>query len=137
MTGSPLHHFGGLGSFDGIDEFEDLDDDGHDGEGPSVVDGVVDGVVVVVNELDRLEAEGGACIMYTHFGLGFWDGHRLHPQFAELMTLLARRNGWFAPVSELLGYLLAQRGGQSVLQGAQRRELERRWLLHKIRFGTA
>ena len=24
--------------------------------------------------LDRLEADGGACIMYTHFGLGFWDG---------------------------------------------------------------
>ena len=53
------------------------------------------------------------------------------------MTRLARRNGWFVPVSELLDYLLAQRGGRSVLRAAERRELERRWLLHKVRFGNA
>jgi len=86
--------------------------------------------------LDRLEAEGGACIMYTHFGLGFRDG-RLHSGFREMMTRLARRNGWFVPVSQLLDYLLAQRGGQSILQPSQRRELERRWLWHKVRFGNA
>jgi len=74
--------------------------------------------------------------MYTHFGLGFWD-NRLHAGFSDLMTRLARRNGWFVPVSQLLDYLLAQRGGQSVLQPGQRRELERRWLLHKVRFGNA
>ena len=86
--------------------------------------------------IDRLEEDGGACIMYTHFGLGFWDG-RLHPPFQELMTRLARRNGWFVPVSELLDYLLVQHGGESVLTSAQRRQLERRWLLHKVWFGTA
>lgn len=85
---------------------------------------------------EMLESEGGACVMYTHFGLGFWDG-RIHPRFAELMTRLARRNGWFVPVSQLLDYLLARKGGQAVLQPAQRRELERRWLMHKIRFGNA
>ena len=57
--------------------------------------------------LDRLEGEGGACIMYTHFGLGFWDG-RVHEGFAKPMTRLARRNGWFVPVSQLLDYLLEQ-----------------------------
>lgn len=87
--------------------------------------------------LDRLEADGGACIMYTHFGLGFWDGQHLHRRFVERMTSLARRNGWFVPVSQLLDFLLAQRGGHSILQPAQRRELERRWLLHKVRFGNA
>ncbi len=86
--------------------------------------------------IDRLEAEGGACIMYTHFGLGFWDG-RIHPGFQEAMTSLARRNGWFVPVGSLLDWLLAQRGGNSVIQPAQRRDLERRWLWHKIRFGNA
>jgi len=86
--------------------------------------------------LDRLEAERGACIMYTHFGLGFWDG-RLDPRFVETMTRLARRNGWFVPVSQLLDHLLAERVGQLVLQPAHRRELERRWLLHKLRFGNA
>ena len=74
--------------------------------------------------------------MYTHFGLGFWDG-RLHPGFTDVMTRLARRNGWFVPVSQLLDDLLAKRGGESVLQAGQRRELERRWLVHKVRFGNA
>jgi hypothetical protein len=86
--------------------------------------------------LDRLEAAGGACIMYTHFGLGFWDG-RLHSGFRDRMTSLARRNGWWAPVSQVLDHLLAERDGQSVLQAAERRELERRWLMHKVRFGNA
>jgi hypothetical protein len=87
-------------------------------------------------KLDQLEADGGACIMYTHFGLGFWDG-RLKRQFVERMTSLARRRGWFVPVSQLLDYLLAQKGGQSILRDAERRELERRWLMHKVRFGNA
>jgi hypothetical protein len=86
--------------------------------------------------LDRLEEEGGACIMYTHFGLGYWDG-RLHTGFRERMTCLARRNGWYVPVSDLLDYLLEQHGQPSVLTAAQRRRLERRWLMHKLRYGTA
>ncbi len=86
--------------------------------------------------LDQLEEEGGACLMYTHFGLGFWDG-QLHAGFRESMTRLARRNGWFVPVSELLDYLLEQRGEPAVLTPAQRRQLERRWLMHKLRYGTA
>lgn len=86
--------------------------------------------------LDRLEAEGGACIMYTHFGLGFWDGG-LNPRFADAMTRLAQRNGWFVPVATLLDFLLERRGGESVLHPAQRRQLEWRWLLHKVRFGNA
>jgi|SRR5579871_1656036 len=91
---------------------------------------------IAESNLDRLAADGGACIMYTHFGLGFWDG-RLHPGFRKTMTGLARRNGWFVPVSQLLDYLLAQHGGQSVLQATERRILERRWLAHKVRFGNA
>ena len=88
-------------------------------------------------QVERLEAEGGACIMYTHFGLGFWDGRRLDARFVERMTRLARRNGWFVPAGQLLDYLLVRKGGESVLLPAQRRELERRWLVHKIRYGNA
>ena len=86
--------------------------------------------------LDRLEAEGGASIMYTHFGLGFWD-NRLHSGFVEAMTRLAHRNGWFVPVSHLLDHVLAERVGESILKPAERQELERRWLWHKVRFGNA
>lgn len=85
---------------------------------------------------ERLEEERGACIMYTHFGHGFWDGRQLHRRFRELMTRLSRRNGWFVPVGTLLDYLLA-RNPNPVLTPAERRRLERRWLIHKVRFGTA
>ena len=85
---------------------------------------------------DRLEAEGGACIMYTHFAHGFVEGGRLVPRFVTLMERLARKNGWFVPVSVLLDHLLAQRP-DPVLTDAQRARLEWRWLAHKIRYGTA
>lgn len=86
---------------------------------------------------DRLEEAGGACIMYTHFGHGFHDG-TLHPRFRELMTRLARRNGWFVPVSTLLDHLAgSQTLAERSITPAQRRSLERRWLLHKVRYGSA
>jgi hypothetical protein len=86
---------------------------------------------------DQLEAEGGACILYTHFGHGYWDGREVNGRFRELITRLSRKNGWFVPVGELLDYLIAQRGGAHVLTAAERAALERRWLWHKIRYGTA
>jgi len=85
---------------------------------------------------DRLEAEGGACIMYTHFGLGFVEQGALNPRFCALMERLSRKNGWFVPVSTLLDYLLDLRGTR-VLRNAERAALERKWLMHKIRFGSA
>ena len=83
---------------------------------------------------DRLEANGGACIMYTHFAAGFLVDDRLDPRFERLMTRLAARNGWFVPVATLLDYLASQRG-LTVLTAAQRRNLEWRWLLSKARVG--
>lgn len=83
---------------------------------------------------DRLAAEGGACIMYTHFASGFCADGRLNPRFRELMIRLAGTNGWFVPVATLLDYL-AEHRGRTVVTGAQRRSLERRWLLSKARVG--
>jgi hypothetical protein len=85
---------------------------------------------------DELEREGGACIMYTHFGHGYSEGGRLNTRFRELMTSLSRRNGWFVPVSTLLDFLAAQ-NPQRTISTADRVALERRWLMHKVRFGTA
>ena len=85
---------------------------------------------------DRLEAEGGACIIYTHFGHGFYDGGRVNRRFQFLVERLARRNGWFVPVSTLLDCLVRQRERESILP-AERHQLEWRWLRHKIGFGTA
>ncbi|HEY3067330.1 MAG TPA: hypothetical protein VGL09_16165 [Methylomirabilota bacterium] len=47
---------------------------------------------------DLLEAEGGACIMYTHFGMGFVQHGQLDPRFRSLMRRLGKKKGWFVPV---------------------------------------
>jgi hypothetical protein len=84
---------------------------------------------------DRLEEEGGACIMYTHFGLGFSENGRLHPRFRELMKRLGRKNGWFVGVSTLLDYLRDVKG-PTIIDTRGRARLERRWLAHKLRVGA-
>jgi hypothetical protein len=85
---------------------------------------------------DRLEAEGGACIMYTHFGHGYVQDGRLHARFKALMTRLSQKNGWFVPVSTLLDHLRQQRDGLDITD-AERQSLERRWLWEKMFRGTS
>jgi hypothetical protein len=84
---------------------------------------------------DRLEEEGGACIMYTHFACGFCENNRVSPRFRQLMERLARKGGCFVPVGELLDYILQQRGHLEITN-RQRRHLERRWLLRKMLCGS-
>ncbi len=84
---------------------------------------------------DRLEEEGGACIMYTHFARGFYKDGRLDDRFERLMKRLATKNGWFVPVHTLLDHILESRGHVE-LGKRERAKLERKWLIHKIRVGT-
>lgn len=84
---------------------------------------------------DRLEEEGGACIMYTHFAAGFFAAGRLNPRFQSLMQRLAAKNGWFVPAGELLDYLV-QINGRHEISNSERRRLECKWLWEKIRVGT-
>ena len=61
---------------------------------------------------DRLEREGGICVLSTHFGKGYVFNEDVHPLTRERLEALARRPGWFAPVGELLDWLRSQgRGG--------------------------
>jgi hypothetical protein len=85
---------------------------------------------------ERLAEEGGASIVYTHFGNGFVVKGRLNSEFRRLMDSLARRNGWFVPVGGLLDYLLETRGPRTISHG-ERSRLERRWLWHKMTIGTS
>jgi hypothetical protein len=81
-----------------------------------------------------LESSGGACIMYTHFASGFYRDRQLDDRFQRLMERLAARQGWFVPVTTLLDHLAA-RQGVTQLSSSQRRTLERRWLMSKLRTG--
>jgi hypothetical protein len=86
---------------------------------------------------DLLEDQGGACIMYTHFAKGFRDHGKLDGRFVQLMTRLSRKNGWFVPVHSLLDFLLSVNGNH-VITDKERAQLERRWLLHKLKMrGTS
>ena len=82
---------------------------------------------------DSLEAERGACIMYTHFGKGF-DQDGVDRQFQRLMHRLSKKNGWFVPVSTMLDYIMATRGHHNIT-GKERKRLERKWLLSKVIIG--
>jgi len=84
---------------------------------------------------DALEAEHGCCIMYTHFANGFWGEGRPEKRFETLMKRLSGKRGWFVPVSTILDYLKDLAGGH-VISDNERRRLETRWLLHKLRVGT-
>lgn len=83
---------------------------------------------------DELEASGGACIVYTHFAANFQDGSQLDRRFAQLMRRLASKNGWFAPVSQLLDHIAAQRGTVQ-LNAVARQGIEWRWMARKLTVG--
>ena len=63
------------------------------------------------DNLDRLEREGGVCLVFTHLAAGsFNQGDHVNPKFEARLKDLASRNGWFVPASEILDYLRAQPG---------------------------
>ncbi len=84
---------------------------------------------------DRLEKEGGACIMYTHFACGFYENGRINSRFKFLIERLSKKNGWFVPVSTLLDYILQVKSHHNITD-KERKRIERKWLLYKIKVGT-
>jgi hypothetical protein len=81
---------------------------------------------------ERLEREGGICILATHLGKGFVTNGRVHPTSRRLLEELARRPGWFPPVGELLDWLRDQHG-ETFLGRGERTRMERRWLVDLVR----
>jgi hypothetical protein len=76
--------------------------------------------------LERLEREGGVCIVATHLGKRFVEGGVVDPVTRERLEALARRRGWFPTVGELLDWLHAQRGTDE-LPGGEWRRMQWRW----------
>lgn len=60
--------------------------------------------------VDRLVREKGCCILYTHFAYDFVDGQgNLSQDFKDAIDYLAEQNGWFAPATTILDYILADK----------------------------
>lgn len=72
--------------------------------------------------------------MYTHLAKGFCEDGRLHSEFRQVMERLSKKNGWFVPAGEMLDFILEARGPH-VLTNQERRTLEWKWLVHKLRAG--
>jgi hypothetical protein len=82
--------------------------------------------------IDQLEADGGVCIVSTHFGKGFVRDGRVDPTSEKLLRYLADKRGWFVPVSDVLDRLLAVGRGRT-LTGGEVVRLELRFLADRIR----
>lgn len=80
----------------------------------------------------RLEAEGGVCIIATHFGKGFACEGRVHRETQRLLTQLARRPGWFVPAGTLLDWL-RENNSVGTLPRREWRRMQWRWALDVIK----
>ena len=80
---------------------------------------------------DRLEEEHGICILYTHLACGFVNEGIVHPQVEFLLRRLARKPGWFVPVSTLLDFLRQRNRTQSISATALH-AMERKWLFDRL-----
>ncbi len=85
---------------------------------------------------ERLESEGGVCIVYTHFAKGFVEDGRVNAKTTELLERLSARKGWFVPVSELLDYLRMQQSVDT-LAAPERIGMELKWFWSKLLHGTS
>lgn len=85
---------------------------------------------------ERLEREGGVCIVYTHFANGFVEDGNVHPKTKELLYELSKREGWFVPISTLLDYLRTQQPRET-RSLYERLNMELRWFLSKLLYGTS
>jgi hypothetical protein len=81
---------------------------------------------------DRLESEGGVCIVYAHFACGFARNGEVDRRVESLLSRLARKAGWFVPVSTLLDFLRDRRGTLSIPR-AELARMERRWMRDRFR----
>ena len=86
--------------------------------------------------LDRLEREGGICILSTHLGKRFTEAGSVVPAVRERLTDLARRPGWFPPVGVLLDWM-RERGGGAALEPSEWRRMQWRWLRDLVTRGLA
>jgi len=88
--------------------------------------------VVSRQRIDQLAADGGVCVVSTHFGKGFVRDGRVNPETKSLLRHLADKGGWLVPVSEVLDRLLATGRGRTLTQGELLR-IELRFVAERIR----
>lgn len=79
------------------------------------------------SEQERLQRDGGVCIVSTHFAKGFVQDGRVQPRTRELLHALSQRPGWFTTAAELLDWLRARRASMK-LPANEWRSMQWTWL---------
>ncbi len=72
--------------------------------------------LITEENVDQLVAKGGLCIVYTHFASDFYKNGKINEEFEQKIRYLASKDGWFVPASELLDYVIDQKGVNSPSQ---------------------
>ena len=86
--------------------------------------------------INRLEKEGGGCIVYTHFANGFVKNGQVNQETKKLLINLSKRNGWFVPVGRLLDFLQRQHFS-NIIPKKEKIKMEYKWFLNKMIHGTS
>lgn len=81
---------------------------------------------------ERLEREGGVCIVSTHFGKGFVRGGEVRSDFRKVLEELSLRDGWFVPVADILDHVTRIHPPCELTRWA-RGTLEFRWMLDLVK----
>ena len=90
--------------------------------------------VLSPKHVDKLVQEGGLCIIYTHFFSKYVDEEQnLDRGFIDAIDYMATQNGWFAPATEILDFLLQQKSmpEEETLTLMQTLKLDFRWLFER------
>lgn len=87
---------------------------------------------ISISNMEKLEREGGVCILTTHFGKGFVENGKLNETTGKLLKNLSLRNGWFVPVSTALDFLGDSQGGKQISKYALFL-LEFKWFVHAVK----
>ncbi len=90
--------------------------------------------IVTRSAIDKLERDGGVCILNTHLGYYMKDGV-IDSGFVERIKYLSKkRSGWFVPVSTVMDHLLSVRDVDRSIPLLTRYWMELSYLLTRFKY---
>ena len=90
--------------------------------------------IVTPEAVDKLEQEGGVCILYTHLGYYMKNG-KIDQGFIEKIKYISQRNnGWFVPVSTVLDFLVENKTRNIVIPRIVKLKLELLYLFVRFKY---
>lgn len=92
--------------------------------------------IVTPESIDKLEHEGGVCILNTHLGYYMKNG-KIDQGFIDKIKYISKKNnGWFMPVSTVLDYLMENKTRNIVIPKIKKFKLELLYLFIRFKYRT-